>query len=83
MYLYQKIYHFKVAFWVDYFFCLLDHACTLVIFQNNVSAILNIVNNLLGSFYCERTQMKFLPNMYISSYFHWAYFIHYFLPPKK
>jgi hypothetical protein len=27
----------------------------MVIFQSNVSAILSIVNNLLGSFYCEWT----------------------------
>jgi hypothetical protein len=27
----------------------------MVIFQSNVKAILNIVNNFLGSFYCECT----------------------------
>jgi hypothetical protein len=31
----------------------------MVIFQSNVSAILSIVNNLLGSFYCECTQKDF------------------------
>jgi hypothetical protein len=31
----------------------------MVIFQSNVGAILSIVNNLLGSFYCECTQKDF------------------------
>jgi hypothetical protein len=31
----------------------------MVIFQSNVNVVLNIINNFLGSFYCECTQRNF------------------------